>query len=216
MTAESFLFLFVSIGILTMKPGPAMVAIVTRALQDGFFPAFAIALGVASMHFIYFPVAALSFSLEGDLAQKLTFSLQMIGALYIMWIGIKGLRHLQTNPWDKKSEIDKNNVFLQNYLTGIAINLSNPYVVLFYVGLIPMIFDFQTVTTIDIVTATCATVMIIIVFLSLECVLAAQMRELLKDYNIVKRMNLVSSIIMIAIGLFVALSALQVWRVSFT
>lgn len=216
MTAESFLFLLISIAILTIKPGPGMVAIVTRALQDGFFPAFAIALGLASMHLIYFPVAAFSFSIEGALAQKLTFSLQMAGALYIIWMGVKGLRNRHKNPWDHKRKTGAGAVFLQNYMTGLVINLSSPFIVLFYVGLIPTIFDFQTIGTMDVVIATSVTFGIIMSFLTLECALAAQLREVLKDYNFVHRMNFFSSIIMIGIGVFVALSALNVWNVTLT
>lgn len=216
MTAEGLLFLFISIAVMVIKPGPGMVAIVMRALQDGFIPAMALSLGLASMHLIYFPMAAISFSLEGALVNKITFILQLLGAFYILWIGIKGLRNLSGNPWDKRNAAKPNRVLWESYTSGIAINLSNPYVVLFYVGLMPTIFDFNSFGVTDIVIGTAVTFTIVLSLLSLECALASQMREFLRDYNIVRVVNLVSSIAMIGIGLFVLIGAMGLWNLSLT
>lgn len=214
MTIEGLLFLFISIAVLVIKPGPSMVALVTRALQAGFFPAFGIALGLASMHFIYFPLAALSFSLEGEMVEKLAFFLQLAGATYIIWIGIKGLRNIERNPWDKRIEDKRASAWFDNITTGVAISLSNPYIILFYVGLIPTIFDFKAFGLLDIALATFSTFIIVLSFLSLKCALASQMREILRDYKFVRGLNLGSSLVMLGIGVFIILNALGLLQVS--
>ena len=192
-----------------------MVAIVTRSLNDGFLPAFAIALGVATMHLFYFPLAAFSFSLKGPIVENVTFALQLIGACYIMWMGIKGLRSLDKNVWAMRKRDDNNRFLFENYITGVAINLSNPYVILFYVGLIPSIMDFNTFSVPDVALATVVTFTAIAVVLGLECVLASQFRYILRDMNMARLLNIVSSVAMVGIGVFIFLNAFDVWNVTF-
>lgn len=214
MSVEGLLFLFISIGILVVKPGPSMVALITRSLQAGFFPAFGIALGLASMHLVYFPLAAFSFSLEGDLVEKLTFFLQLAGAAYIISIAVKGLRNIDRNPWDNRVEDQRAKAWMENVTTGFAISVANPYIILFYVGLIPTIFDFKSFVGLDIAFASLATSMIVLSFLSLICALASQMRECLREYHFVRGLNLVSSLVMLGLGVFIILTAFGVWQVT--
>lgn len=215
MNGEAFLLLVISLAVLTIKPGPGMVAMVSRGLSDGFLPAFMIALGIATFHLVYFPLAALGFSFSGPHAGMITLFLQLVGGIYILWMGVKGIRNLKNNPWDMRRRKDGNAALLENYMTGLAINASNPFVILYYIGLIPTIMDFSSFGAADIVVGTAATFMIIVAFLSVECALAAQLREVLRSVNTVRIINIASSLAMFGIGLFILGDVFGVWNLSF-
>ena len=215
MSAEAFLLLFLALAVLTIKPGPGMVAMVSRGISDGFLPAFMIALGIATCHLAYFPLAALGFSFSGPYAGTITLFLQLVGAAYILWMGVKAVRNINRDPWANRKKTGENSVLYENYCTGLAINISNPFVLLYYVGLIPSIMDFSNFGTVDIVLGTVATSVIIVSLLSLECALAAQLREVLRDFDMVRVINIISACAMLGIGLFIVGDVFGVWDLSF-
>lgn len=206
--AETLLFLGISIALLTFKPGPGMLAIITRALNDGFLPAFFIALGIVTIQNLFFTATALGASITASSLSVITDLMKVIGAVYLFYMGYKGLSNPYKGLWTKgkSSEIRKQKQLLENYMAGIAITLSNPFVILFYIGIVPTILDNSTPNMTNIALGCLVISCVNLTLLALEAALATQLRQTLQNNVVVKRVNIFTSGAFIAIGLFLLAS----------
>lgn len=216
--AETLLFLGISIALLTFKPGPGMLAIISRALNDGFLPAFSIALGIVTIQNLFFIVTAFGVSITASSLTFITDLMKLIGAVYLFYMGYKGLSNPYKGLWTKSkgSEIRKQKQIFENYMAGIAITLSNPFVILFYIGIVPTILNNGTPDTVNIILGCLVISAVNLSLLSLEALLSTQLRAELQNSVTVKRINLVTSLAFIGIGLFLLASVWLQGEISFT
>lgn len=217
MTFESALLLAIAICLLTIKPGPGMLALITRALADGFWPAFGIALGIVTVQSFFFTTAALSFTFAQDYLFSISSLMKAIGASYMFFLGWKGLSNLERGLWARKmvegeSQIAlRKGVMFENYVAGLTITLANPFVILFYVAVVPSIVNLPELDGIDIALAAMIIVGFNLFILTMEAALAAQLRETLKNRKTLRVINMVTSLCYIGIGLFLTYSLLPVF-----
>lgn len=210
MTLESIFFLSIAIILLTVKPGPGMLAIISRALNDGFLPAFMMALGIVTIQAAFFILSAFSFSLAEGQLDFLTDIMKAIGASYMFYLGFRGLNNLGKGSW-KKQEAQREKALLENYLAGAMITLSNPFVILFYAAVVPGILDLQSLSGFEVPLACFIIVALNLSCLTIEAALANQVRESLKAPLFIKRINLFTSISFILIGCFFTYSLLPLF-----
>lgn len=202
MTFESMITTLVVMFLYVIKPGPSVLAMVSRSLSDGFTAGITVSLGNTTAHVIYFLLAVFGYSLIETHLDFTTFMLKSVGAAYIIYIGVKGLMHLDAGLWGGKPDIQTKITFIDNYLSGLAICLSNPYAILFYVAIVPQILPLGTFDPLDIFAAT---ILIAGSYLSMHAVisfLCGTVRQTLKNEKVVRRINMAVSLIFIGIGLF--------------
>ena len=63
MTLESALTTFVVLLLYVLKPGPTILALISRSLSDGFRAGIAVAFGSSSAHVIYFLMAVFGYAI---------------------------------------------------------------------------------------------------------------------------------------------------------
>jgi len=206
MTLEAAISLAIAIILLTIKPGPGMIAVISRSLSDSFMSAFMIALGIVSVQILYFLLAAFSFTISEDHLLFISILMKSIGAVYLFYIGAKGFAHLEAGVWAGKPDVLTQIKPSENYLSGMAITLGNPFVILFYAALIPSILDLKKLGIDDIFLGACIIASLNLAILSMECALASKAREFLKEPKIVKVLNITTSSAFILIGLFIGYS----------
>ncbi len=131
------LWLFVLAGLLlNITPGPDMAYIIGRSVQLGFRAGAVAALGISAGCSVH--IAAGAFGLSAILATSAQafFILKLVGAAYLVWVGLSLLRH--AGAASKSADIDApatslRGVFLQGFLT----NALNPKVALFFLAFLP-------------------------------------------------------------------------------
>jgi threonine/homoserine/homoserine lactone efflux protein len=131
------LWLFVLAGLLlNITPGPDMAYIMGRSAQLGARAGAVAALGISAGCFVHIAAAALGLSAILATSAEAFFVLKLVGAAYLMWVGISLLRHAGT-PSDAtgkgKAAISLSGIFLQGFLT----NALNPKVALFFLAFLP-------------------------------------------------------------------------------
>lgn len=185
-----------------------MLAIISRALNDGFLPAFAIALGIVTVQNLFFVITALGVSVTASSLAFVTDLMKAVGAVYLFYMGYKGLSNPYKGLWTKgrASETRKQKQLLENYMAGLAITLSNPFVILFYIGIVPTILDNNTPDTLNIILGCLVISGVNLTLLSLEAILSTQLRTELQNSVMVKRINVFTSLAFIAIGVFLLAS----------
>jgi len=151
MSFDITLIFFISLVLMWIKPGPAQLLKIATALDKGFLPAFFISLGSIIMCSAFFVVAGLGYKILSDIFQLTGFFLQVFGAIYLIYLSIKGFRN---SARVKKTRIDpelsqqtrqKNN--LLGFLgIGILITLSNPFWIFYFIGILPALVPLDIMT----------------------------------------------------------------------
>lgn len=125
--------------ILTLIPGPDMALFVGRAISQGKAAGLACIAGCTTG--IIIQVFAVSVGLSALIIASPTafFILKVAGSVYLLWLALQALLNRSNFFVDGKKQ--KKLSVKRNYLTGLAINLLNPKVLLFNLTFLPQFVD---------------------------------------------------------------------------
>ena len=124
---------------LVVIPGPNLIYIITRGIQQGRRAAVMSSLGVQAGMVVHIVLAAVGLSALVARSPLLYDVLRYAGAAYLVWMGISLLRRRQT-PVDGPVAL-RPAPMRTLFLHGMAINLLNPKVILFVLSLLPQFVD---------------------------------------------------------------------------
>ncbi len=212
MTIESAIALSIAIILLTLKPGPGVLAIISRSLGGGFPSGLAITLGISTIHMVFYGIVVMGLSLLEYQMEFITFLFKSLGAVYLIYIGVKGLNKLESGVWNAGEKLSKAEELKDSYVSGLAITLANPLTILFYSAIIPSVFPDQTLDLRLIIMAAIVILVTQISFISIGILSVAHIRNFLKKPKTVKRINLSVSVIFILLGLFLGLSTFPIFN----
>ncbi len=215
MTFETALIFAISLTLLWIKPGPGQAFIITRALNDGFWPAFYVVMGITIGAIIFFLIAVLGLGLVTNFFERSGFVFKLIGAAYMFYVGYKGLKNLEIGHWTGRVDKKSHNRFLENFPAALILTLGNPFPIFYFLGFMPTLIPLESLTATDITIGVLIVLGVGLVVDTLIIALVYQVKQLLSDPKIVKKINLVTSISFILIGLFLTYSALFMSNFSF-
>lgn len=195
-----FLYALGLVG-LWMVPGPVWVALLARALSGGFAAAWPLAVGV-SLGDLGWPLAAilgLSWieSLYGDILSLLRW----VAAAVFLVMGYLLLRR-PAATLTADSRLTRPGRWA-GFAVGVAAVVGNPKAILFYMGALPGFFTLGALTPVDIgliITVSAAIPMAGNLALAL---FLDRARALLSSPAQVRRLNLVSGWLLVAVGLVI-------------
>lgn len=135
--AQLTVFLSFSLALL-LVPGPAVLYIVARSVNQGRRAGLASVLGIETANFIHVVLA--SFGLSALLmTSALAFDVvKYLGAAYLIYLGI---RKLLTREEDAAEEDVKPDSLRRIYTQGVVVNLLNPKVALFFFAFLPQFIN---------------------------------------------------------------------------
>jgi threonine/homoserine/homoserine lactone efflux protein len=132
--SKFYLFLAATL-VLLLVPGPAVLYIVTRSINQGRLAGLASVLGVETANFTHVVAAALGLSAI-LLSSALAFNIvKYLGAVYLIYLGFRTL--LKRNNNGQENHFQKKENLRQIYLQGFVVNLLNPKVALFFFAFLP-------------------------------------------------------------------------------
>ena len=127
---------------------------------------------------------------------------RIAGGAYLVWIGIKIARSVPAPQSPSPSA--RNRRWRGNYLSGLAITLSNPKVILFYCGFLPTFLDLNALSPGDMALVAGIVTTILSAVLAAYALLASTARALFSDSRAVRRLNRAAGCVMIATGVTIA------------
>ena len=135
---STFTIFVVATSVLLLTPGPAVLYIVTRSIDQGRVAGIVSTLGIAVG--TLFHVAAAAFGISALLVSSaLLFNfVKYLGAAYLIYLGIRKLlvrEELQSIQKEKRRELSQ--IFYQ----GVLVNLLNPKTALFFFAFLPQFVD---------------------------------------------------------------------------
>jgi threonine/homoserine/homoserine lactone efflux protein len=137
--AASLGLFIVAALVLLVTPGPAVLYIVARSIEQGRLAGFVSDLGIHSATLVH--VLAASLGLSALLASSaLAFSIvKFAGAAYLIWIGLKKIFG-KVAPVDLGAETNRVS-YRRLFRDGFIVNLLNPKTALFFLAFLPQFVD---------------------------------------------------------------------------
>ncbi|WP_245298951.1 LysE family translocator [Pseudotabrizicola sediminis] len=179
-------------------PGPVWVALTARALSGGMAGAWPLAVGVALGDLIW-PLCAILglawvLSLYGDLLEVLRW----LAAGVFLVMGVLLLRKPASVP-GTDSRMTRPGVWA-GLSVGLAAVIGNPKAILFYMGFLPGFFDLSRVTGWDIAAILLVSAVVPMLGNLGLALFLDRARRLLQSPAALRRLNVVSGGLLIAVG----------------
>ena len=187
--------------ILFLTPGPVWVALTARALSGGFNAAWPLALGVVVGDVIWPLLAILGVTWILSVFADFMLVLRWVACAMFLGMGYLLIKN-RAKSIASDSRLTKPGMWA-GFLAGVAVIMSNPKAILFYIGVLPGFFDLTALTWADIA---------VICFLSLIVPLGGNLvlslfidrvRRLLSSPEALSRTNMWAGIALICVGLII-------------
>jgi threonine/homoserine/homoserine lactone efflux protein len=126
---------------LLVVPGPSVLYIVTRSMDQGRAAGLVSVLGIHTGSIVHVTAAALG--LSAILASSaLTYGIvKYVGAAYLIWLGIRALRGRDE---ERPDVAGKGHSLRRIYAQGVVVNVLNPKTALFFLAFLPQFVSPQT------------------------------------------------------------------------
>ena len=132
-SSQLYLFLIASLALL-LTPGPAVLYIVARSINQGRMAGIVSVLGVETANFFHASAAALGLSAI-LLSSALAFNvIKYLGAAYLIYLG---MRKIMAREDEAKAELSRQESLPRIYTQGFVVNLFNPKTALFFFAFLP-------------------------------------------------------------------------------
>ena len=203
MTPAVYLALTATIAVAALTPGPAVTAIVARAITDGVRPALAINAGVVTGDLIFFALAAAGMAAAASSLGELFTVLRWAGAAYLVWQGVS-LWRFRPRPVLESAAPAHESHFWRNYSAGLLLMFGHVQAMLFYAALLPGFVNFSHLTAGDFALVALTLAVVIGAINAGYAVLAARARHFFTDDRAQVRLHRVAGTLMLLAALLVA------------
>lgn len=195
-----------AIFVLFFTPGPGNVAMVARTLDAGPIHGFIYGGGIITGDIFWLTVAVTGLTaLSGALGPSVWIA-KVVGAGVLLWFAFRAFQSF-ANPQtpDRIKGSTSRLGYLTTYLAGIAMPLTNPKPIVFYLSFLPAFFDLSQVD----LAAYCAMVLIMLgmyaVTATVHVGLAHRARNWLKATGVKRWADALTGVIMLAVALLLLL-----------
>lgn len=182
------------------SPGPDNMTIVARTISHGPASGTAYGLGTVAGILIFLTLAAFGLSmLAAEMGVVMTV-LRYAGAAYLIWMGIKLWTAEPVVP-ELQPSAARESIF-KVFLTGVALNLGNPKMPLFYVALLPNVVG-ASFSAWQLAMLSLVIIAVEAVVIGGHVLLALRARQLLRTPRIVRNVNRAAGGVMVGAGVAV-------------
>ena len=113
-------------------PGPNHLTIVTASVTGGRRAGLAAAMGIAAGAFTWALLAVSGIAVLFELFPPLFVSIRLVGAAYLIFLGVKALRSIKSGGMLEIPEADSANAPKAPFMTAYMVMMTNPKAVLFF------------------------------------------------------------------------------------
>lgn len=182
------------------SPGPDNMTIIARTISHG--PASGVAYGTGTVVgiLVFLTLAAFGLSVLAAQMGTLMMILRYGGAAYLIWMGI---RLWTAEPVVPDLSISERRSLGTVFATGVALNLGNPKMPLFYMALLPNVVGASL--TIGHLGVLAAIVLVIeVVVIGSHVLLASRARRFFRTPTMVRNVNRTAGGVMVGAGVAIA------------
>lgn len=206
MDFNALVTLFFAIALLAAKPGPGVMTVATKAMGEGIPSVLYFMVGTNLVKILFFTLVVFGFGVIPDKALIVSVVFKTITAAYLIWMGAQGLRKLDPEA-KANDEIVKKHGFTENFAAGFMLTISNPFDILFFAGILPTIFPMGGIGVFDYILC-CLAIILGDCIVALSYAIPIALTRKFFTHAIVRRLNIVSSVGIVLVGLYIGYSAL--------
>lgn len=203
MTPTVFATLTATVAVAALTPGPAVTAIVARAITDGARPAMAINAGVVTGDLLFFALAAAGMAAAARSLGEFFTVLQWLGALYLLWQGVTLWRATPRVAVGLQPTAHETHLW-RNYGAGLLLMFGHVQAMLFYAALLPGFVDVGSLTLADLAVIGVMLAVVIGGVNSGYALLAARARGFFADQRAQRVLYRVAGTLMLVAAVLVA------------
>lgn len=133
-----------ALGIAAAIPGPGMAALVARSVSGGALLGFSLLLGLIVGDLIYLSFAVFGLSLIAHYFDALFVVVRGCAAIYLCYLAWQ-FWWAKPQPVSAGRPINKQELF-SAWLSGLTITLGNPKTIAFYLALLPLVINLESVS----------------------------------------------------------------------
>ena len=182
-------------------PGPVWVALTARALSGGFSAAWPLAIGVALGDLIWPLAAILGLTWIESVYGEFLSLLRWVASAVFLAMGILLIRK-PAATLSADSRLTRPGMWA-GFSVGVAAVIGNPKAILFYMGALPGFFSLDGLTLADIAAILAISALIPMLGNLGLALFLDRARRLLSSPESVRRLNLVSGLLLIGVGLVI-------------
>lgn len=148
MDFDALLFLALTMMAFSIKPGPGMLAVASRALSDrGMLAVAAFMAGNNLAKLIFLLIVVLGYSAIDDYKLSVIILAKALAAVYLVYLGVKGFNtQVQTEyGQDEIKSASRTKSLLEDFSVGFFITITNPYDIIFFAGMVPTIISIELI-----------------------------------------------------------------------
>ncbi|MEE9453642.1 MAG: LysE family translocator [Paracoccaceae bacterium] len=187
-----------ALAILFLTPGPVWVALIARTIAGGFHAAWPLALGVVVGDVIWPLIAIFGLTALVDLYAEFITYLRYSGGLFLIWIGAKTIFNAN-KPIIVDEKLSVSGVWA-GFLAGLLIMVGNPKAIIFYIGILPSLFNIEILHTPDILVICAISMAVPFIGNLLFALLIGRIRKIISSPTALRRINIVAGSAIILVG----------------
>ena len=197
----TLLSLMIATFVYAISPGPGLFAVLAISTRFGPIPAIWVSIGHTVGDIIYVALAMLALNALADLINESMLYVKILGASYLIFIGYQQFRSkgISFEPSSKKSSV------IKLLIAGFVVGVTNPKTIIFYLSFLPIFIDLNNLTLHTEVQVIVAIGLTVFFVLSLANILGVRLRSYIENPDSIRRINQVTGVTMILVGVFVAL-----------
>ena len=150
---------------------------------------------------IYVALAMLALNALAEVINESMLYVKILGASYLIFIGYQQFRSkgISFEPSSQKSSV------IKLLIAGFVVGVTNPKTIIFYLSFLPIFIDLNNLTLNTEVQVIVAIGLTVFFVLSLANILGVRLRSYIENPDSIRRINQVTGVTMILVGVFVAL-----------
>ena len=195
-----------ALAVLVLTPGPVVVATIAKTLGSGWRSAMPLAVGVSVVDVLWPLLAILGLSALVQANADLLQWMRYVGGAILIWMGWRLI-------WGSKQALDTNpdpalvrRSAWQGFMAGVLVNLGNPKSIVFFIGILPNLFDMTALTVPDIVVILVMSAAVPFLGNLFWALAAHRARRFLTSARAVRRVNQASGGALAGAGAYIAAS----------
>ncbi len=184
-----------------ISPGPGLFAVLATSTRYGAVSALWLSIGHTIADMLYVSIAMFALTILAQTIEQSMVYVKFFGAAYLLYIGYqqyvaKGVS-FETRS-DKKS-------IIKLLVAGFVVGGTNPKSIIYYLSFLPVFIDLNNLTLTTEVEVLSVVGITVLFVLSLANVLGFKLRAHLENPDVIRRVNEITGVTMMLVGVFVAL-----------
>jgi threonine/homoserine/homoserine lactone efflux protein len=198
---HAFLIYCGAYGVAVAVPGPAVMAIVARALRDGFRATPPAVLGTVVGDCVLMTLSAFGLAMIAHAMGELFLVVKLGGAAYLIYLAWRYWTAPTAAPIEAQASTARD-----GFVSQLLLTLGNPKAIAFFVALLPAVVDLHALRLVGYLQLVLATLILIPSVLFSYAAFASRFRALAANARARKGINRTAAVVLLGAGVGVAVS----------